>query len=190
MAKYKSFETNKRKIEKTFERTNNNESRISNEVKKINKSYTSQIYFKGFQGGDIFSGLNVTPISDDVFVSIDLINFPEWAINMMKPYFYYTFPSVFSVEESDDNLVSKFNSGDITLSEVKLNTLVFFSDNTKWWFVKQDDLYTFNIKFDTNFQYVVSKSEVSFSLAQVQRFATLGINFNNQRNYQPIQSGK
>lgn len=189
MAKYESYETNNRKIEKTFEKVNSNQSRINNEVKKINKNYTSQIYYNGFKGGDVISGLDVIQTDVDVSVSIELVNFPEWALNMLNPYFYYTFPSVFSIDQADDELLSKFNSGDITLDEVQLNTLVFFSDNTKWWFVKKNDLYTFNIKFDTNFQYVSSKSEFSFSLSQVQTLATIGFYFINQRNNTLVQSG-
>jgi hypothetical protein len=185
MSKYKSYSSTNKKLQKLFNRTNENENNIKNNIRKINKSFTSQTNYKSAQQIVISENLEITRTDDMTQVSVDLIGFPDWAINMVRPMIIYSFPSGFDVVNDVDGFAIENQNGTL-----KLNDVSFIRNNTNYWFVEHDNYYTFTVNFDIDFQYVSSKTEFSFDTSPLPTFAKLKLFILNEKNYDELQSGK
>lgn len=184
MANYESFGKARRKIEKAFEKTRLNLSEVKNQnIQKFQEKYKSENHYKPVTIIPIVS--NYTVDTPGQQVTVDLLDFPEWAINMARPSVVLYFDSAIQPHEEVDSFFTAFANGTLTDG-----TLSIIRWNISHWFTKQDGLYKFTVRFDLNPRIATGVSEFGFGSTAVPTYANVSLYILNERNYNDLQSGK
>ena len=184
MTQYKSFDNTTHKIQTTWEKAQANQSEIdNNNIKIIETRFRSENHFKPVTIIPVVSEFQVG--SSGSQVSVIMLDFPEWAINMAQPFVNFYFDSAYRPDEEVENFTDAFNDG--TLEEGDISIVRW---NTFHWFTKQDGLYKFNFRFDLNVRVATSVTDLGFSTAALPTFTNISLYVVNERNYNELQSGK
>lgn len=184
MSRYESFGKARRKIQKAFEKARLNISETKNEnIQKFGEKYVSANHFKGVTIVPLVSEYVVDTSGQQI--TIDLLDFPDWAINMARPSVVLYFDSAIRPHEEVASFFTEFANG--TLEDGDLSIIRW---NVAHWFTKQDGLYKFTIRFDLNLRIATGVSEFGFGSTAIPTYANVSLYILNERNYNDLQSGK
>lgn len=184
MSNYESFGKARRKIQKSFEKARLNLSEIKNQnIKKLEAKYSSENHYKP---------VTIIPVATDLLVdtsgqqvSIDLIDFPDWAINMARPSIVLSFDSAIQPQNEVESFFTEFSNGDLSDGDISISKW-----NVSHWFTKESGLYRFTVRFDLNVQLATGVTEIGFGSVNINPIANVSLYILNERNYNELQSGK
>ncbi len=177
------FNTSNGKFQKMWEKSHDNKDRISTSIKKINVDFRSLNYLKK---------TNIVPIIENIDVSrslyfagttyyVDLLNFPEWAINMIYPSVVFNLGEYNIINDVGD-FSDRFNEGIL-----KVDDFTITSYDYSYWIVKYGDAYRFTIKFHTSAYIVSNVYSYGWSSSLLPMYADVNLHITNERNYNDIQ---
>lgn len=186
MTKYKSFDTTKRKLLTTYEQIQSNRTEIQNNIIKHEIRYNSLNHFKVF---NIVSVLSNYKITFGEQIEIDLIGFPDWAVNMAHPSIVFNLPDVAQPQTSYNTVAevtAARTAGTLQVGDTLLNRL----NSVQYWLVKQDNKYIFTVRFQVNAVLITAFSLTSTTFTALPVYATFNLYLVNERSYHELQSGK
>lgn len=183
MAQYKSFDKTKHKIQTVWEKNQANLSEIDNQnIKKLEVSFRSENQYKPVSIIPVTSNLEVAIANPQL--SVSLINWPDWVLNMIHPKIVFNLDSAYKPNEEILNFNDAHDEGTLKLGDISIGRFNHF-----YWFTKQDGLYKLNFKFDLGVFVVDNISEIGWSSSIIPTFVNISLYVLNERNYNELQSG-
>ena len=180
MAKYKSFITSKNKLEKIWDQSQDNTDEINENIQKISIDFNSVTISKKV---NIFTLLDNALVTSNNYANyqFEFSNFPDWAVNFARPLIFYTLDSAYNIEQEKDEFVT----GEVEIGDFQ----VIYQIVHTWW-IKEGDLWRFNVLSDGNPRAIVTTSPFGYSAQSIPSYITIKLYILNEKNYNEIQSGK
>ena len=182
MSKYNPFEKARRKLQKTFEKSEFNINEHRN-IKRIEKSFRSENHYKPVTIINIATAEPILLPGQRIISNLN--NFPEWAVNMSSPSIVLSFDSAYKPSQAVDDFSIEFANGTLKNGDITLIRWEIYS-----WFTKRDNGYDFTVKFDINPRVATGVSDFGFGSSALPTVADINLYVLNERNYNEIQSGK
>ncbi len=172
---YESFNNSKNKLQKSWERSEENENNLT-DIPLIELDFNSINFNKKIVTIPIVTDELVT--SNNKIQSILLENFPEWVINMIEVNCIYTMEDAFT----NFLIVDSF-------AEAEDGDIIIVSQEFDYWFNNIDEI-NYNLKIFLD-PFVGQKiPEFTSFPAPVPVFMTLSLKIVNQRIYETMNSHK
>lgn len=178
---YQSFDNSKNKLEKTWNRVEDNTNKLNN-IPITNLNYNSINFNKK---------IITIPILTDVLLAtsplikvetILLENYPEWAINMIEPFVSYRMEDAFTSFSLLEGSFSEANAN----GTLKNNDISITSQNLQYWFNHIDKK---NFLLKIFYGVAISQAVVvplGYSSTAVPTFVTLSLKIYNHRIYETM----
>lgn len=173
-----SFEISKNKLEKSWNRSQNNENELSNNS-IITLNFNSINFNKKITTITLLDNKLLSALPLNKVQTILLENFPEWVINMIEPTVIYTIADGF-VENLKDGTIQDAN----TNGTLKTGDVFITLQEWKYWFNRIDQS-NFLLKIFYRIGIVSAiKSEFGFSSSIVPTYVNMSLKIFNQRIYE------
>ncbi len=180
---FESFKNLKQKIQKTWERSEENENNLK-DIPLVTLDFNSINFNKKINTLSILTD-EIAPTTLNNVESILLENFPEWAINMIEPTIIYSTTDGFignlipiSFSEAFENGTLK--TGDVTFSIQKFH----------YWFNRIDNKHFLLKLFYSGGFSEATVSEIGFFSSPVTTFINISLKILNHRIYEVMNEKK
>lgn len=179
---YESFDNNKNKLQKVWEKTQDNTSQIRNEIKVVETPFLSQTNLKYVNIVTLYENVIFDP---NIQYSVFLPNFPDWAVAFTRPSIVYRTPSAYDITKEVTSFFQEFGQGNLVDG-----MLMTTSINSRTWWTKVSGGWNFTIRPDVVVQQAQDVTESSFSGVALDLRFDVKLYIINERMYHAIQSGK
>ncbi len=166
-----SFQNSKNKLEKSWNRSQNNENELSNNS-IIALNFNSINFNKKIVTIPILENQLLTNSFAQRTQTVLLENFPEWVINMIEPTIIYTIADGFV-----ENLTSFTNTGDLEIGQVAVT-----NQEMNYWFNRIDNAHYF-LKIFYKIS-ILERIQGAQQTAFVPTFVNMSLKILNQRIYE------
>lgn len=179
---YQSFDNKKNRIEKNWNRVENNKNNLTN-IPITSLDFNSINFNKEITTISLLDNelLSVLPL--DKVQTILLENFPEWALNMIEPHVVYSIDDGYVSSIIDTSLAEANNNGTLKNGDISIAT-----QNWEYWYNRIDQS-NFLLKIFYNirvFRARKSGSGSGFSSSNVPIFANISLKIYNHRIYETM----
>lgn len=195
MAIYKSYNIVKHKIKNSFEKTQSNLSDINNDIKKLEIQFRSENHNKLIT--IIPVAINLLVDTPGQQVSVELLDFPDWAINMSQPLAIFNFDTAYNPQDEVESFFQSAGNGtlkDGDISIIRWNTIYWFTKFSEeldsFGNITKSGGYKFTFRFDFNVKVAINVNLPSYSSTDLPVFANINLYIVNDKNYNELQSGK
>lgn len=182
---YESFQNSKTRIQKTWERSQENENNLK-DIPLITLDFNSINFSKKIITIPILTN-EVAIVSSNVPATILLENFPDWSLNMIEVFVIYTIGDGFIGKLIPISFSEASNNGTLKNGDVSISNQDFH-----YWFNRIDNknvlvkvFYTINIR-----EAVVTPPAPGFGSNPVPTFINLSLKILNQRIYEVMNEKK
>lgn len=179
---YESFDNSKNKLQKVWEKTQDNTSQIRNEIKVVETPFLSQTNLKYV---NIVSAYENVIFDPNIQYSVFLPNFPDWAVNFTRPSIVYRTPTAYDMTKEITSFAQEFSQG--TLVEGMIQTVHI---NSRTWWTKVTGGWNFTIRPDVVVQVAQNVTPFAFQGVPLNLTFDVKLYIINERMYHAIQSGK
>ena len=184
---YESFNNSTQKIQKTWERSEDNENNLK-DIPLVTLNFNSINFNKKIITIPIVTNKLFSLFNDDV-QTILLKNFPEWSINMIEVTCIYTMEDGFAEFPIIDDFQTASDAGTLKIGDLSITNQEF-----DYWFNNVDET-NYNLKVFLST--IVRQIETlrpnllpAFTSRIVPLFLTLSLKIVNQRIYETMNSHK
>lgn len=168
---YESFDNSKNKLEKSWNRSQNNENELNNNS-IISLNFNSVNFNKKIVTIPILENQLVPFFPLEKVQTILLENFPEWVINMIEPTIIYTMADGFV-----ENLTSSLSHVGLDIGQVYIE-----QQEMRYWFNRIDNVHYF-LKIFYKIR-ILTKIPGAPPTALVPTYANMSLKIYNQRIYE------
>lgn len=175
MAQFESFRNSKQKIQKSWERSEQN-TNILHDIPLITLDFNSINFNKKIINIPILTNV----LADNLSKTILLENFPLWALNMIEPSIIYTIGDGFVNKIIDISFLEANANGTLKLGDVSIA-----NQDLEYWFNHIDQQnFLLKIFYSINIREVSNITQFGFSSRAIPTFITISLKLLNQRLYE------